>query len=702
MPATFLDPNYITANAVFSNGDLTITSTSSSTSILAGGMGTTFRSNGQWYFEATCDSGAYWNAGIFEVVTMAQNVSLRDNRIGNMANAFGYQSPGNIFADNSVVATGLTAAVASDVIGVAVDLDAYTVDFYLNNVLLGQAPINASDEGTYLPMVSTGNLSAATANFGATAFAFTPPLGFTAWDSADPVVKAFDPTNTQGQTLSNGNLTVTHDVTTAQSSTIGMLGRDTGKYQIEYTIDTIGSNIFMGLASEEVAVDSIGWNTDATSAYRSGSTASTIAGSTSFLTALSPGDVISFQVDLDTDFIEIFINGVSENSGTLTGRLRALYPIIGTISTQVGQATVNYGLTAPYVTPLPTAYSSWDGLQLGPTAWDATRTGTNVALTNSDLTATATGIGGSGSLLSYSTGQYYAEITIDSAASQIRLGVGPVSFDENSVMASATETYYRSDGQFAGPGTGGGTPPSYTTGDVIGILADFDAQTISWTKNGVAAGSGSRTLTTVQDYFIRVSMNATGSGVTANFGGAPFSFAAPIGYLAWNGSALGPTVLTMTPSVLKSNTLTNVAFVGQEFTGTTIVRFDDTINPVVDFTANNVTATTLDADVTLPLGTYNVSLFDGVDVYPQDEVMSVPVSVDGTIIGCDNTQMRYIRVYRWDTGAFLSQQLLDLNSGQDYFVDTSGYTGEVYIVSHKMGELAPFKPIITAGPVVGD
>ena len=73
-----------------------------------------------------------------------------------------------------------------DVIGVALDMDGGTIEFYLNGVSQGQAFSGIS--GTYAPAAASGTGSGTarcTANFGQKPFKFSPPDGFLPLNAAN-------------------------------------------------------------------------------------------------------------------------------------------------------------------------------------------------------------------------------------------------------------------------------------------------------------------------------------------------------------------------------------------------------------------------------------------------------------------------------------------------------------------------------------
>jgi len=136
-------------------------------------------STGKWYWEVTNVSGSGLNcyAGMATTEAVADGSTVTNN-IG------GYRSNGAI---NNLAGTAQTSGAtytAGDVIGVAVDVDAGTVQFYKNGAAQGATPSFSFTAGTIIvPAVATDN-SAGTktfaANFGQRPFNSTPPTGFIA------------------------------------------------------------------------------------------------------------------------------------------------------------------------------------------------------------------------------------------------------------------------------------------------------------------------------------------------------------------------------------------------------------------------------------------------------------------------------------------------------------------------------------------
>lgn len=167
------------ANLSLSNSDLTVSSTANTTAAIRATSG---KSSGHWYFEATIADTGSINIGI-ATASAPLNDMLGNNPPKN-AWAYGVVS-GAKYSNGSSSAYGAGSNFVGFVVGVELDLDAGTITFYRNGVSLGVAFSDIS--GTVYPAISIfdfNNRAAVTANFGATAFAYSVPSGASAYDPA--------------------------------------------------------------------------------------------------------------------------------------------------------------------------------------------------------------------------------------------------------------------------------------------------------------------------------------------------------------------------------------------------------------------------------------------------------------------------------------------------------------------------------------
>lgn len=133
-------------------------------------------STGKWYWEITSTGTRYPVTGV------ARATATLTSFPGDDANGWSYYGLGARKFNGPVDASyGTTWSSPSQVIGVALDMDAGTLGFFKDGVSMGIAFTGLS--GTIYAMTGGDTNAAAsvtTANFGATAFAYTPPVGFNA------------------------------------------------------------------------------------------------------------------------------------------------------------------------------------------------------------------------------------------------------------------------------------------------------------------------------------------------------------------------------------------------------------------------------------------------------------------------------------------------------------------------------------------
>lgn len=137
---------------------------------------TTGKAAGAWY----CEFRSLGNR--YPIVGVATSAATLTNLLGEDATEWAYYglSAKKINA-NTQTTYGTTWTSPSDVIGMALDMGAGTLTFYKNGTTMGVAFTGLT--GTLYAACGgdSGADSNVTANFGATAFAYTPPAGHSAW-----------------------------------------------------------------------------------------------------------------------------------------------------------------------------------------------------------------------------------------------------------------------------------------------------------------------------------------------------------------------------------------------------------------------------------------------------------------------------------------------------------------------------------------
>lgn len=172
--ATFAtwNPSDKQADIVLGGGNLSV-SVGAGAGAWCGVRSTIGVSSGKWYWEYTVGGTAAsgWIVG----AALSTATLSTPGYPGGDANGWGYQSNGNKQAGATAFGASYTAA---DVIGVALDMNAGTVQMYKNNVLQGTLATGLT--GTFYAMVGLVRSEAGTyvANFGATSMTYTAPTGY--------------------------------------------------------------------------------------------------------------------------------------------------------------------------------------------------------------------------------------------------------------------------------------------------------------------------------------------------------------------------------------------------------------------------------------------------------------------------------------------------------------------------------------------
>jgi hypothetical protein len=177
MLATKSLPVYATWNPSDKGSNITLSGGNLTATVGAGGgmvRSTIGKSSGKWYWEVTRNSG-----GPDCVIGIANSSASLTSYLGVDANGRGYiGSTGNKITNASAAAFGASYA-ATDVIGVALDMDTGQITLYKNNTSQGVAYTGLS--GTFFAAFGTTNTGdKVTANFGASALTYSPPSGFNA------------------------------------------------------------------------------------------------------------------------------------------------------------------------------------------------------------------------------------------------------------------------------------------------------------------------------------------------------------------------------------------------------------------------------------------------------------------------------------------------------------------------------------------
>lgn len=172
---TTYNPSDKSADITLSGGNLIATHASGGS--FANVRSTTSKTSGKYYFEVTW-SGGDGNNG----VGVANGSASLSNYLGNDANSIGWYDTG--FGHPSG-----TTFTAGDVIGIAIDCTNGLIWYRKNGTFSGNPA--AGTGGTSISLAAYyaavafqySTLGAGTINFGGSAFANSPPSGFSAWDA---------------------------------------------------------------------------------------------------------------------------------------------------------------------------------------------------------------------------------------------------------------------------------------------------------------------------------------------------------------------------------------------------------------------------------------------------------------------------------------------------------------------------------------
>jgi len=196
------------------------------------------------------------------------------------------------------------------------------------------------------------------------------------------------------------------------------------------------------------------------------------------------------------------------------------------------------------------AASAQDGTTgLTPDSWSTTDK-SNITLSNSNLTATATAIstlGGVRSNIGKSTGKYYFEFTLNQfhTGGPNNPGVGLVNGTQGLTSISTNYVVLEKAGNCYINGVSPFGLGTRSNGDIIGIAVDFTNSLVwirvapsgNWNNSGTAnpaTGTGGASISAMSGVslfaWFQLGNPASADAVTANFGGSAFSGTVPSGF----------------------------------------------------------------------------------------------------------------------------------------------------------------------------
>jgi hypothetical protein len=181
--------------------------------------------------------------------------------------------------------------------------------------------------------------------------------------------------------------------------------------------------------------------------------------------------------------------------------------------------------------------------------WNPLDKGADVVLANGNLDMSQTNIGSVRATLGVSSGKWYWEIVAGSGNTAIGVS-DSAALLTNYLGATAKAVSWAQIGNFFTNGVTlvGGSAPTYTTGDVIGVALNMDAGTVQFYKNNSLISASASGLTGT--WFPAIGTNVSATTSTTNFGQRPFAYTAPSGFKALNTANLPAPVVTKPSDVM--------------------------------------------------------------------------------------------------------------------------------------------------------
>lgn len=175
-----------------------------------------------------------------------------------------------------------------------------------------------------------------------------------------------------------------------------------------------------------------------------------------------------------------------------------------------------------------------------PTTWNPSDKNASITLSNGNLTAacTSSGIGGVRSIVGVSTGKWYWELTVQTANAREIVGAADSGYSLAAILGNSANSYgyFAFDGNKRNNSSATAYGASYGNTDIISVLLDMDAGTITFWKSGVTQGQAFSGLTGTQFAAFSGGSASNTEQVTANFGGTAFTYTPPAGYNAGLGT----------------------------------------------------------------------------------------------------------------------------------------------------------------------
>lgn len=168
--------------------------------------------------------------------------------------------------------------------------------------------------------------------------------------------------------------------------------------------------------------------------------------------------------------------------------------------------------------------------------FDPANKSSRITLSNGDLTATEDATGTPQAVrttLQKTAGKWYAEFTIATSATGVRLGIVNPSQSMTASLSGANAYSYNQTGTKSHTVDNESYGASYAAGDTIGVAVDLDAAQITFYKNNSSQTVAYTGITSASGWMFAYSdNNGTGgaSAVTINNGATAFTYTPPAGF----------------------------------------------------------------------------------------------------------------------------------------------------------------------------
>lgn len=505
----------------------TVLSNSNKTAQATSSMALTeFSANsGKYYAEVSIDSG---------LVGVAGDGIDPTNPPGSGARSIAYRkSDGKIMSAG--VDTGLSLTAGASLIRMLIDVDNRLLWMYAD---ANTTPVLVAMPGDNIRIAIGGGTS--TLNAGGAPFTYAVPAGYTPGFGVD-----LDKYNNRlafvGTRLDlydkGTDITFSNDCLRILSSNDGSgararFGISSGKWAWEVTPKTSGADCVIGIGRKETPLqDGAGAYPGAKPGdwgYYGGANSVTGDSFDPYGSTYTNNDVITVLLDMDNGILTFYKNGVSQGI-MATGLTGTYYPHFGGFNNCT--MDINFG-QKPFTYPIPYEYTAGVGYKTFiPTGWD-----TSVIKENSDYASIANG----GTSVSYpgtskstvmsfkkaSTGKWAWEVRAVADAANLSIGIGIPTLNPTTDVVNPTGYAYRGDGTVSTVPYGA----AYTAGDIITVLLDLDAGTLSFMKNGVDQGVAATGLSGEWVAVVCKALFGSAPVADANFGDRPFKYPIPVGY----------------------------------------------------------------------------------------------------------------------------------------------------------------------------